>query len=194
MARSASLVCWRQRVLDGPVQPAEAETVGEGSQSESRALTLVSVASAGEDDDRAAQISASHGSQESNRGWAGCSIGRLRRVVTPVRDDKVKRFVLARSACQCGHAILGGSDGDERLCFPLRSRCGSPQVIEGFPVVFGVRVHPEDPALLQQAPESDEWIRRLVDCAEVVVEAREVLSTLSVVAEDLNPSCFRKCF
>ena len=139
MARSASLVCWRQRVLDGPVQPAEAETVGEGAQSESRALPLVSVARAGEDDDRAAQISTSHGSEESNRGWAGRSIGRLRRAVTPVCDGKVKGLPLARSTYQGGHAILGGSDGDERFCFPLRSLCGSLQVIEGFPVVFGVR-------------------------------------------------------
>ena len=75
LARSARLVCWRQRVLDGPVQPAEAETVGEGAQSESRALPLVSVARAGEDDDRAAQISASHGSEESNCGWAGHLFG-----------------------------------------------------------------------------------------------------------------------
>ena len=50
LARSACLDCWRQRVLDGPVQPAEAETVGEGAQSESRALPLVSVARGGEDD------------------------------------------------------------------------------------------------------------------------------------------------
>ena len=67
-------------------------------------------------------------------------------------------------------------------------------MIEGFPVVFGVRVHPEDPALLQQAPKSDEWIRRLVDRTEVVVEAREVLSTLSVVAEDLDSFVLPKVF
>ena len=61
-------------------------------------------------------------------------------------------------------------------------------------LVFGVRVHPEDPALLQQAPKSDQWIRRLVGRTEVVVEAREVLSTLSVVAEDLDSFVLPKVF
>ena len=140
------------------------------------------------------RISTSHGSEESNRGWAGRSIGRLRRAVTPVCDGKVKGLPQARSTYQGGHAILGGSDGDERFCFPLRSLCGSLQVIEGFPVVLGVRIHPEDPALLQQAPKSDQWIRRRVDRAEVVVEAREVLSTLSVVAEDLDSFVLPKVF
>ena len=57
-----------------------------------------------------------------------------------------------------------------------------------------MRVYPQYPTHGEQSPEPDERIRLLIDCTEVVVEAREVLSTLSVVTEDLDSFVLAEVF